>query len=372
MVSLRPSSSGTIGFQLRSACARLMSGQRRVGSSDGNGLKVSFERLSVKRSTVRRRLKRAVFRSPPNSRPPSNASSQKPTQIPKPSSGPPIPNGSSPLSNAGSKRFVSFHFAASSIAKNRRTLATICLLRWLGVVVHYCWMENRTHRGFILPPEELTPCGRLTDTEEKFFTTSCEDARLISDVIALTYQSHILDIGCGVGRFPIGLRAIGAPFKSYLGVDVSKERVDWCAENLTTQDARLAFQFMDMANERYNPAGKGSLDLDIAPQSVDVIYLYSVFSHLREADVRAYLNMFERVLTAKGTCFLTMFVADGVAPVSVNPEGFGPLKWAGPLHCVLYARDHWSKMVEESGLRVSRQIENVNIDGQTAYYLQRC
>ena len=53
---------------------------------------------------TRRRLKRGVFRSLPDCRPPSTASSPRPTTTPSPSSGPPSPKRSSPLSNAGSKR----------------------------------------------------------------------------------------------------------------------------------------------------------------------------------------------------------------------------------------------------------------------------
>ena len=47
---------------------------------------------------TRRRLKRGVFRSV------ADLQAKKPTPIPNPSSGPPIPNASSPLSNEGSKR----------------------------------------------------------------------------------------------------------------------------------------------------------------------------------------------------------------------------------------------------------------------------
>jgi SAM-dependent methyltransferase len=227
------------------------------------------------------------------------------------------------------------------------------------------------YRNLALPPQDLIPCGRHSDTQEKFFASSREDAKLVLGIAALGDRSKILDIGCGIGRFPIGLMALGAPFESYLGADVSKERIDWCEANLTVRDPRLVFRFVDMPNARYNPAGKGCFDLELDPKSFDLIHLYSVFSHLLERDVRYYLDLLVRTLKPDGVCFLTMFTADDVDSVSVNPERFGSLKWAGPLHCVLYNRGYWEQMISHVGLKVSRQIDNVNLDGQTGYFLSK-
>ena len=230
-------------------------------------------------------------------------------------------------------------------------------------------MEPRTWKGSLIPPAAITPCGHLTDTPEKFHSSACEEADRISRDIGLCRSSAILDIGCGAGRLPIGLLARRAEFSFYLGVDVSRDRVDWCTHNLSAQDARLHFQFIDMPNARYNPGGQASLRLSVPPASFDVVYLYSVFSHLLEPDVRSYLDLIARVMRPGGVCFTTMFVADDVPPVTENPADFGPLEWSGPLHCVRYDRRHWQAMLASAGLAVVREAPRVNADEQTGYFL---
>lgn len=230
-------------------------------------------------------------------------------------------------------------------------------------------MENRTWNGAPIPPAEITPCGHLTDTPEKFYLAACEEVDRIASDIGLHKATAILDIGCGAGRLPIGLLARQSKFSFYLGIDVARDRVDWCTKTLSPRDPRLHFQFLDMHNARYNPAGQGALDLALPPSSFDIIYLYSVFSHLVEADVRLYLDLIATLLRPGGVCFTTMFVADGVPPVMENPAGFGPFKWSGPLHCVLYERGHWHAMLESANLKIVRQLPHVNIDQQTGYFL---
>jgi SAM-dependent methyltransferase len=223
----------------------------------------------------------------------------------------------------------------------------------------------------LIPPAHITPCGHLTDTPEKFYRSACEDADRLTRDIGFTADTRILDIGCGVGRLPIGLLGRKLPFAFYLGTDVSKVRIDWCVDALSKADGRLHFQFLDIHNERYNPGGTAAPVIPLPPGSVDVVNLYSVFSHLLEADTRAYLAQIADVLRPGGQCFLTMFVGDNVPSVTENPADFAPLPWSGPLHCVRYNGGYWRQMVQDAGLSVLRDIPLINVDGQTAFYLQK-
>jgi cyclopropane fatty-acyl-phospholipid synthase-like methyltransferase len=232
-------------------------------------------------------------------------------------------------------------------------------------------MKNRLHQGMIIPPSDLTPCGRLTATPEQFYLSACEEADRLRNEMHLTGKSTILDIGCGVGRLPIGLLARRMPFLSYLGIDVDPKRIKWCDKYLKAKDDRLAFQYVNVKNDRYNPAGKDQLNIGILGKKFDVIYLYSVFSHLLQGDVEKYLEIFHDSLTDFGRCFVTIFVADNVPPCTENPSDFGVLKWQGRLHCVLYSRENWESMVQHAGLEITKVVSDVNIDGQTGYYLKK-
>jgi SAM-dependent methyltransferase len=231
--------------------------------------------------------------------------------------------------------------------------------------------RNRRWRGMVIPPAVLTHCGRLTDTPEKFHASACAEADRLTQQLGLNASSRLLDIGCGAGRLAIGLLARNAAFNTYLGIDVSQVRIEWCQRNLSPRDRRLGFQYLNMRNARYNPQGDLTAGVELPRAGFDIIYLYSVFSHLLAADVQQYLQRIARALHERGRCFATAFVADGVPPVTENPAGFGPLQWSGPLHCVLYSRDAWHEMLRSAGLAIETTIPEINIDGQTGYVLTR-
>jgi len=123
---------------------------------------------------------------------------------------------------------------------------------------------------------------------------------------------------------------------------------------------------------RYNPGG-GAIDaafrLPAAPGSVDLAYLYSVFSHLPEAHLRVYLGELARVLAPGGRVFLTAFVEEGVPPVVVNPPGYAFERCSGPLHVVRYERGHFAGLLEAAGFRVDRFDHGAETDGQSGVYL---
>jgi SAM-dependent methyltransferase len=231
-------------------------------------------------------------------------------------------------------------------------------------------LQNPWPTDIALPPPELLPRGRqLTISPEQFHRSSCEAVDLLAGEIGFAPSSTILDIGCGVGRLPIGLLARKTRFAAYLGADVVEAKIDWCREHLAVHDARLEFVRIDMRNERYNPAGQAGLPLMVPPRSFDMVNAFAVFTHLREPDLRAYLELIARALRPGGMAFATAYVADQVPPVSENPSGLGPIAWHGPLHCVLYERGLFHRIVADSALLIEREIRRVSGDGQAGYLL---
>jgi SAM-dependent methyltransferase len=231
--------------------------------------------------------------------------------------------------------------------------------------------RRRIWKNTVLPPADLTPCGRLTDTPERFYQSACEEARRLAAQLGLVATSRILDIGCGVGRLPIGMLAIHLAFRSYVGIDVDRRRINWCTRHLARGDKRLHFVHIDMQNPRYNRSGRGVEGPDLGESVYDIVYLYSVFSHLLPPDITTYLALIAKHLDPEGHCFLTIFVADGVPDCTENPREFGQLEWSGPLHCVLYDRKYWYALVRAAGLQIVSETVGVNIDGQTGYVLKK-
>ena len=224
----------------------------------------------------------------------------------------------------------------------------------------------------LLPPASLRLGGAHFRDDGAFVESGRRDVGKLREAFGLGPTSTILDIGCGVGRLPIGLLAEFGEISGYVGADVNRSSVAWCARHLEANHRGVRFSHLDAANARYNKRGQpidDSFQLPWDEDDFDVIFLYSVFSHMQDGDVRAYLKEFRRLLRPGGGVFLTAFVEEDVPYMEINPADYGPLRWSGALHCVRYSSPFFDRMVREAGLKTVRFDHGVETDGQSALYL---
>ena len=146
---------------------------------------------------------------------------------------------------------------------------------------------------------------------EKFFSLGEKRTQLILDPILKEMNidiqnSHILEIGCGVGRFS---RALSQRFQQVTAIDVSDEMVNQARElhppslypNLTLQ-----------------PTNGTSLDF-IPSSSIDVVFSYEVFQHMPSPDI-IFDNLKEvrRVLRPQGIAYIHLMTDHGKLKKSVK------------------------------------------------------
>lgn len=115
---------------------------------------------------------------------------------------------------------------------------------------------------------------------------------------------RMLDFGCGCGRVARHMpKLTGAEI---YGVDCNRRLVAWCAANLAGAYSR----------NRMNPP------LSFEDAYFDVIYLYSVFTHLRIATQAEWLKEFARVVRPGGFALVTFHDEDhaGLKNVGVSRE----------------------------------------------------
>jgi cyclopropane fatty-acyl-phospholipid synthase-like methyltransferase len=221
----------------------------------------------------------------------------------------------------------------------------------------------------VLPPSKYRMGGAHFKNDAAFIKTAVRDVKRLERSAGLTTQSRLLDWGCGAGRLAVGVREHLGRVADYHGVDVQPELVDWANENLAGPGYR--FTCVDVSNERYNPDGTPERTLAADPQSVDVLYAYSVFSHMNDEDTPAYLALIGQALAPTGRAFVTCFVEEDVPGWEENPEGYGPLEWKGRLHCTRFSRQHFEAHVNAAGLAVDRFEYGQETDGQSLYVVRR-
>jgi len=115
---------------------------------------------------------------------------------------------------------------------------------------------------------------------------------------------------------------------------------------------------------------EASFRLPYENASFELVYLYSVFSHMMPKDVEVYLAEFYRLLTTTGQVFLTGFVENNVPDVVENPQGYRR-EWMGDLHCVRYEKGYFESLIRKTGFEIRAFDYGQETDGQSAFYLSR-
>lgn len=233
-------------------------------------------------------------------------------------------------------------------------------------------LDSVRYKNMILPAKHLRFCGTKFQDDRYFFASAQAEADRLVEYFGLTVNSRVLEVGCGVGRLPIGILSRIGEIQHYRGVDVSKRSIRWCQRHITRRHPSFQFIHIDVKNPRYNPHGR-AIDIDFRlpfdNQEFDIIYLYSVFTHMTSEDVRLYLKEFQRLLSTSGKIFLTAFIEDRVPDMTINPRGY-KMNWTGPLHCVRYSKDFFGSLLAESGFGVEH-FDHEKEWGTNALYISR-
>ena len=228
--------------------------------------------------------------------------------------------------------------------------------------------------GLALPPVAIRAGGIHFREDAAYIDSAHGEARRVVAEAAADGPIRILDIGCGAGRLAYGLIGIDAPVERYLGLDVMAAPIEWCAKTISPTHPAFQFATVDVRNERYNPTGHLAAEdgvLPVANGSFDLIYAFSVVTHMVGDDVRSYLREFARILPVGGQVILTAFVEDDVPEESINPPDYGPMAWVGALHCVRFERDFFTALIMAAGFEVTALEHGSEPDGQSRFRLRR-
>jgi SAM-dependent methyltransferase len=158
-------------------------------------------------------------------------------------------------------------------------------------------------------------------------------------------EIDVLDVGCGV-RFTQAIINRDIPIKSYTGVDVHRPLIEFLQREV--DDPRFSFAYWDAQNAKYNPEG-----VKITPESrlpvegrFDLIWLFSVFTHLDPPDANAMLAILRRHVRPGGALFFSAFLDDTI-------DSFEDRIPEHPLSHPCYAERYLRELIEANGWSVA-------------------
>jgi SAM-dependent methyltransferase len=155
-------------------------------------------------------------------------------------------------------------------------------------------------------------------------------------------ETDVLDVGCGV-RFTQTIINRDLSIKSYTGVDVSEAVIDYLKREV--KDPRFRFYQWDVHNAMYRPdaATKMSPESRLpADGAYDVIWLFSVFTHLAPDDAGAMLAILRRHIRAGGRLLLSAFIEKDI-------ETFEDRDEKQPLCYATYGETYFCQLIAQNG-----------------------
>jgi SAM-dependent methyltransferase len=144
-----------------------------------------------------------------------------------------------------------------------------------------------------VPPQELRSIV-AAPSEPVFLWSGLKDAEMCATNLErygkreTGTRTRILDFGCGCGRTARFLQAI--PQFAVYGTDVNVDLVTWCQENLPRVTTT---------------ANGASPPLSFGDGQIDFVYSLSIFTHLPEPSMLAWLDELARVTADHGIVLLT-------------------------------------------------------------------
>jgi SAM-dependent methyltransferase len=153
----------------------------------------------------------------------------------------------------------------------------------------------------------------------------------------------ILDVGCGV-RFTQAILNRDIPIGTYTGIEVYKPLIDFLQAEV--HDPRFTFAWWDAHNDQYNAVGQPMSSFDALPVEgkFDIIWLFSVFTHLVPDDSRTLLKLLRKYVRDDGALVFTAFIRDDVESYENRT--------ALPGVNAFYNEDYFRSFIDEAGWSV--------------------
>jgi len=164
-------------------------------------------------------------------------------------------------------------------------------------------MAQRRLEDFVPPPELFAARNDYAEVARNLFD-------VLVEVSGLQPGERVLDVGCGTGRVAAPLLDHLGPEGSYEGFDRDAGRIAFCNERIAPLHPGFRFQAVDVFNsERQKGTERaGAFTFPYPDEDFDVVFLFSVFTHMLPDGVERYLSEIARVLTPGGRSVITWFL----------------------------------------------------------------
>jgi SAM-dependent methyltransferase len=174
------------------------------------------------------------------------------------------------------------------------------------------------------------------------------------EVPAANYRS-IFDFGCGCGRVArqLLLQAEVA-VRSYLGVDLFAESVEWAQQNLSAENPAFQFRHHNVFNAQFNPSSKQEFAaLEVENAQFTLVTAESVFTHIIERNLENYLSECRRIMNCDGIFRASWFLFDKAGlPMMQETQNCLYINVDDPTNATIYDYNYVRSMYRKHGMTI--------------------
>ncbi len=176
----------------------------------------------------------------------------------------------------------------------------------------------------------VPPKGKIFTGSGDFYVEGKEHVRFLKTFANLKPNATVLDIGSGIGRTAVGLTHYLNKEGKYFGFDVVPAGVDWCKKNITAKFPNFHFDLIDVHNDlyRFSKEKATNLRFKYPDNTFDVVFLFSVFTHMELHEIDHYLKEIYRVLKPNSYCLATFFLYENAKEAMHNNSFKFPFEYS--------------------------------------------
>jgi SAM-dependent methyltransferase len=155
--------------------------------------------------------------------------------------------------------------------------------------------------------EDFVPPQELFRARANYATVARNLFEVLLEAGDVREGERVLDVGCGTGRLAVPLVDHLGPAGSYEGFDNNTARIDWCNERIAPLHPNFRFRAVAVYNNRIRPDSIPAEELTFpyTDEDFDLVFLFSVFTHMLPGGVERYLSEIARVLKPGGRTVIT-------------------------------------------------------------------
>lgn len=171
----------------------------------------------------------------------------------------------------------------------------------------------------MIPPAEALPVYAQRGDFAKIGTSFVETAT----EWGLKPDHHVLDVGCGVGRFAASFASFSGPEGRYDGVDAAPASIQTCRQYVGAHRPNFAFHVAEVHNTHYRrdaDSTAATYKFPFEAETFDFVFSNSLFTHLVPADAENYLREIGRVLKPGGRTLNTMFLLNEQSRAAISDD----------------------------------------------------